>query len=237
MTRKLATLVFVAVFFSAVAMAQTAAAAPAAPAASPAPQPTAPAAPAASPAPRPAASASAIKVGIINIQQAILATNEGQRDFQNLQKKFEPRRTELEANNTEVENMKKRLNDQGPKLNEDARANLLKSIEQKQKGLQRAVEDAQSEFQAQQNDIANRIGQKLLEVLEKYANDNGYSVVLDVSSPQSPVLWASTSTLITKAVVDAYNAQSNVPAATAPKPAAKPATPAPAKPAGTTKPQ
>ncbi len=184
-----------------------------------------------------------MKIGIINIQQAILATNEGQRDFQALQKKFEPKRTELEATNAEVENLKKQLNTQGDKLNQEARDNLVKSLEQKQKNLQRAVEDAQGDFQAQQNDIANRIGQKLLQVLEKYANDNGYAVVLDVSSPQSPVLWASTATLITKPVVDAYNAQSNVPPPTtanakppATKPAPKHSAPATHKPATTAKP-
>lgn len=175
-----------------------------------------------------------MKIGIINIQQAILATNEGQRDFQNLQKKFEPRRAELEASNTEVENLKKQLSNQGDKLNQEARENLVKSIEAKQKSLQRAVEDAQGDFQAQQNDIANRIGQKMLEVLEKYANQNGYAVVLDVSSPQSPVLWASNATMITKPVVDAYNAQSNVPAPAAP--AAKPAAPKHSGPATTHKP-
>src|SRR5579884_4128894 len=126
----------------------------------------------------PATSASSFgKIGIINMQQAILASNEGQRDFQVLSKKFEPKQAELKGMNDEVENLKKQLNTQGDKLNEVARANLVKSIESKQKELQRNLEDAQSDFQSQQNDILQQVGQKMMQVLDKYAKANGYSLV------------------------------------------------------------
>jgi outer membrane protein len=182
---------------------------------------------AATPAPSvPAPTAAAPKIGIINMQQAILASNEGRRDFESLQKKFEPKQTELKGMNDEVEGLKKQLNTQGDKLNDEARANLVKTIELKQKSLQRSLEDAQGDFQSQQNDILNRVGQKMMEVLDKYAKDNGYTMILDVSNPQSPVLWAGASSDVTKAIVDAYNTQSGVaaPAATSrPSASAKPA--------------
>jgi outer membrane protein len=198
MTRKLATIALAVVALSLTAMAQAPAAA----------APT--------------------KIGIINIQQAIIGSNEGQRDFQALEKKFEPTRTELQNGNTEVENLKKQLSAQEGKLNEQARADLVKNIEIKSKALQRKLEDAQAEWQAQQTEITNRIGQKMLEVVQKYATDNGYSVILDVSAETSPVLWANSTTNVTKPIVDAYNTQSGVPAppaAPAAKPAAAPAAP------------
>lgn len=167
------------------------------------------------------------KIGIVNMQQAILASNEGRRDFEALQKKFEPKQTELKSMNDEVEGLKKQLNTQGDKLNDEARANLVKSIESKQKSLQRSLEDAQGDFQAQQNDILNRVGQKVMEVLDKYAKENGYTMILDVSNPQSPVLWAGASSDVTKAIVDAYNTQSGV---------AAPATTSGSRPSAGTKP-
>jgi outer membrane protein len=187
---------------------------------------------AATPAAATTAASGGVKVGIIDMQQAIVATNEGARDFEALQKKFEPRRTELQNLNTEVENLKKQLNTQGDKMNEDARANLVKSIETKQKSLQRSAEDAQNEFQAQQNEIAQRILQKMAPVIDKYAKSSGYSLLLDSSNPwpQGPLLWADPMKVdLTKTIVDAYNAQSGV----AP-PATKPAGSAAAKPAPTT---
>ena len=174
------------------------------------------------------ANSGGVRVGIIDIQQAIVATNEGARDFEALQKKFEPRRTELQNLNTEVESLK---NTQGDKMNEETRASLVKSIETKQKSLQRSAEDAQNEFQAQQNEIAQRILQKMAPVIDKYAKSSGYSLLLDSSNPwpQGPLLWATASVDLTKTIVDAYNAQSGVAA-----PAAKPAGTAATKPAGMT---
>src|ERR1035437_9218427 len=185
-------------------------------------------------APTPAATTApsgGVKVGIIDIQQAIVGTNEGARDFEALQKKFEPRRTELQNLNTEVENLKKQLSTQGDKMNDDARATLVKSIETKQKSLQRSAEDAQNEFQAQQNEIAQRILQKMAPVIDKYAKSSGYALLLDSSNPwpQGPLLWAPASVDLTKTTGDAYNAQAGFAA-----PAAKPAGTAATKPAGMT---
>jgi outer membrane protein len=180
----------------------------------------------------PAAAAAAVpasaKVGIVNIQAAIVGSNEGQRDFAELQKKFDPKRQELEGLNKEVDELQKKFNTQGDKLNDEARGDLMKQIDAKKKILQRNYEDANTDIQAQQNEIANRIGQKLVSVLDTYAKANSFSVILDVSGQASPVLWAASSVDITKAVLDAYNTESGVPAQ--PKPAAAEAKPE-AKPA------
>lgn len=182
--------------------------------------------------------ATGTKIGTINIEQAIFATNEGQRDFEALRKKLEPKDNELKGMNDEVDSLKKQLSTQGDKLNDDARATLVKQVEQKQKSLERAVQDARDDAQNQQNEIAQRILQKMAPMLVKYAGENGFGVIMDTSNPwpNGPVLWAGPSVDITKAVVDAYNAQSGVaaptpsaakPAGTRPAaPGTKPATPA-----------
>src|SRR6266436_3628524 len=189
-----------------------------------------------------ATNATGTRMGTINVEQAIFATNEGQRDFEALSKKLEPKQTELKGVNDEVEALKKQLTTQGDKLNDDSRGTLVKQIEQKQKSLERQVQDARDDAQNQQNEIAQRILQKMGPMLVKYAADQGFGVIIDTSNPwpNGPVLWAGPSVDITKSVVDLYNAQSGVPAparpVTAPKPtpAAKPATtPAAPKPQGT----
>jgi outer membrane protein len=181
------------------------------------------------------------KVGTINIQEAILATNEGQRDLNELQKKFEPRQTALKAQSDELEALKKQLTTQQDKLNEDALANLKKQIETKQKSFDRAVQDFQEEGGSQQQEIAKRILSKMAPMIVKYSQDNGYTLMVDTSKiwPDSPVLWWNADAIdITKAVVDAYNVQSGVPAQAPPGGAAKPSTTKPSSGAGagTTKP-
>jgi outer membrane protein len=189
--------------------------------------------------PAPAATGAGNKIGTINLEQAIFATNEGRRDFEALSKKLEPKQAELKSQNDEIEALKKQLNTQGEKLNEDARANLVRQIETKQKTLDRALQDAQEDARNQQSEIGQRIIQKLAPVLVKYANENGYSVIVDTSQPwpQSPIVWWGDGFDVTKPVVDAYNAQSGVPAPAGGTAApVKPAAKAPAAGAGAVKP-
>jgi len=238
MISKLARMLMAAAFaLSVAALAQTSTAAAATPAGSGSPA----AAPAAAPV---ATNATGTKIGTLSVEQAIFATNEGQRDFEALSKKLEPKQAELKNANDEIEGLKKQLNTQGEKLNEQTRSGLVKQIEQKQKSLDRSVQDARDDAQNQQNEIAQRILQKMAPIIVKYAGDNGFGVIIDTSNPwpQGPVLWAGPSVDITKPVVDAYNAQSGVaaPVPSAPRPSAsrpggatKPALPAAPKPQGT----
>ena len=164
------------------------------------------------------------KVAIVNIQDAIANTNEGKKELEVLQQKFSPRQAALQTQNDEVANLKKQLETQGSKLSDEERNSRIRVATEKQKTLQRNYEDFQNEVQQSEQEIMNRLGKKMLDVMEKYAKNNGYTVVLDVSNPQTPVLYAAPTTNITKELVDAYNAESGVaapakPAAnTAPRP-------------------
>jgi outer membrane protein len=222
MTSKLVRFLLATVFvLPLIAVAQTGAADPGLPAA-PSATPASPTADASA-----GAAGSGAKVGTINIEQAIYASNEGQRDFEALSKKLEPKQTELKNQNDEVESLKKQLSTQGDKLNEDARANLVKQIEDKQKKLERSVQDARDDAQAQQNEIAQRILQKMAPVITNYAATTGFGLIIDTSNPwpQGPVLWTAPSGVdITRAVVEAYNVKSGVPAP--PRPASSGSKPA-----------
>jgi outer membrane protein len=166
------------------------------------------------------------KIAIINIQQAIVATNEGRRDFEALNKKFDPKQSELKAAADEIDRLKKDLSANTEKLSEDERAKRVQAIDAKQKALQRNAEDAQNDYQQQSNEVGNRIGGKLMEVMDKYARQNGIGVVIDVSSQYNSVLWGSEQANITAPVVEAFNAQSGVAAPTpnAPRPTTAPRT-------------
>jgi outer membrane protein len=182
------------------------------------------------------------KIGVVNIQQAIQECGEGKKEIDALQQKFAPKQVELKQLSDDVENLKKQYQAQAEKLSDDEKSSRAKAIDTKQKSLQRNYEDAQAEFQQAEQEVINRIGSKMVAVLEKYSNANGFAVVLDVSNPQtSPVLWATQGTVITKDLVDAYD-KANPAGATTPaaKPAGaagaatRPAT-APARPAPTPK--
>lgn len=160
------------------------------------------------------------KVGIINIQQAIIATKDGQKAATDLQARFDPKKKSLEGMQGSIAALQQELSKGSNTMAEAKRTQLTRDIDQKTKELQRASEDAQAEFEQEQNKLLNDLGGKLMVVIEKYARDNAYSLILDVSSPQTPVLFAANGVEITKEIVDLYdkNAPSTLPPA--PKPAA-----------------
>jgi outer membrane protein len=178
-----------------------------------------------------AAPAGPAKIAVIAFQVAVAQTNEGQRNFADLQKKYDPKRQQLKAESDEVDNLTKQLQAQGDKLSEEQRASRAKVIDEKKKKLERAAEDAQNDFQQEMQELYNGLASKVYDVLASYAKQQGYTLVLDVAQQQNPVLYASDSTNITKQIIDAYNVKSGVPAPPA-QPAAAPAAPkpAPAKP-------
>lgn len=165
------------------------------------------------------------KVGIIHIQQAIISTKDGQKAAAELQQKFEPKRKELEKKQNEIQALQEQLRRGANTLSEEARQKLMREIDAKTRALNRETEDAQAEFDQEQQKILQELGGRLMQVIDKYARDNGFALILDVSSPQTPVLYAANSIDITQAIVELYD--KNAPSAQAP-----PATPAsPAKPA------
>ena len=159
------------------------------------------------------------KIAIIAFQPAVAQTNEGQRDLAQVQQKFAPQESQLKAQSEEVDTLKKQLQAAGPSLSQNERADRLKSISDKEKSLQRSAQDAQADYQQQMSEAYQKIAQKFYTVLQDYCVKNGYTLVLDISSQQSPVVYVNQAADITPEVVKAYNAQSGVPPQ--PKPATR----------------
>jgi outer membrane protein len=180
-----------------------------------------------------AAPAGGTKVAVIMFQPAVMQTNEGQRNFADLQKKYEPKRTQLKTMNDEIDGLKKQLQTSGANLSDSERQTRLQSIDTKEKAFQRLGEDTQNDFQQDLQQTYNQLAEKVYAVLQAYAEQNGYSVVIDGSAQQSPVLWANKGTDISAAVIQAYNQKSGVPA---PAGAATGATPSAPTPHPTTRP-
>lgn len=194
------------------AQAPAAAAAPAAPAAAPAPQ------------------AIPAKIAVIAFEQAVVATNEGQRSVADVQKKYEPKKAQIDSENKEVETLKAQLQALPANATDDQRATLIKNIDTKEKALQRDAEDAQNSYQSDLQEAFGKVAQKVGGEAVKYVQANGFTLLLNVGGSQqsaNPVLWNAPETDVTQAVVNAYNKASGVaaPPPSAPAPTRRPAAP------------
>jgi outer membrane protein len=159
-----------------------------------------------------AAPAGPTKVAVIAFQATVTQTNEFQRNFADLQKKFEPQRQQLKVLSDEIDTLTKQLQSQSATLSEAERASRASVIDAKKAKLDRDTQDAQNDFGQQMQDIFRGVGSKVYAVLEAYAKQHGYTLVLDASEQSPTVLYSIDSVNISKPVLDAYNLKSGIPA-------------------------
>jgi outer membrane protein len=145
------------------------------------------------------------KVGVISIQGAIVGTKDGQKASQELDTKFVPRKKEFDSRQSEIAQLQDQYNKSGTVMSEDKRNQLARDIDEKKKRLERDMQDAEEDLKGEQQKVLQGLGQRMMAVIEKYAKDNGYSMILDVSNPNTPVLYASSGIDITQDIVSLYD--------------------------------
>lgn len=175
------------------------------------------------------------KIAVIEYEQVAAATNEGQRALQELQKKYEPKKTALETLGQEVDTLKKQMQSAPATMSDEDRASRLRAIDTKEKQLQRDSDDASTTYNADVQDVLSKVAKKLGPTVMKFVQQNGYTLLLNNTGQPGglDVLWTVPGTDISQAVVEAYNAASGVaalppsapsPNRTRPAAARKPAT-------------
>jgi len=182
-----------------------------------------------------AGAASGVKVAVINVRQAIVSTGEGKQASAELQLQFAPRQNELENLNKQINDLRQQLAANQTTWSDEQKAKATTQGQRLASQLDRKNNELNEDVQAAQGDVVDRIGRKMMDVLDRYARENGYVVVLDTSAQNSPILYASSNVDVTQDIIKLYDQAYPVkasatatpatrPAATTPKPAAPPAT-------------
>lgn len=174
----------------------------------------------AAPAPASPAVTGPSKVALINIQEAIVGTEEGKKLNADLQARFAPRRTELDNDQKEITALQNQLSAGGNTMSAQAKQDLSQQIQTKQRDFQQSADNAQSDFQNAQTEMMNTVGSKMMPILKAYAEQHGYTAVLDVSLPwpQNPVLYYNPGVVITAEIIKLYDQAHPVAAGTTSKP-------------------
>jgi outer membrane protein len=173
------------------------------------------------------------KVAVIDIQAAIAQTNDGKKAGADMKTKFTPKQDELQKKQRDIEALQDQIRKGQNTLSEENRQKMMREIDQKTNSLKRDGDDFNQDVQTETQRIMGDLYPKMITVLNKYATENGYAVVLDYSSQQTPILFAASSVDITKDIISIYDKTSSfaAPAAqpkmTPPPAAPKPATPKP----------
>lgn len=165
-----------------------------------------------------ASTSAPMKVGVINVQVAITSTLEGKQAAAELQSQFAPRQTELDNLRKQIEDVQTRLRTGQTTLSDDEKARLSREGDQMTRAYQRKQQDSQDDFNEAQREVVDRIGRKMIDVLDKYSKENGFGVVFDTSAQSSPVVYAANQIDLTQDIIRLYDQQYPVKAAATPAP-------------------
>ena len=152
---------------------------------------------------KPASSEEGSKIAAINMRAAIASTAEGKQAATQLETEFQARRKELEDLNKKISDLQQRLTAGANTLKDEEKTRLTNEGQRLTRQLDRRQNDFQEDLNEAQNEIINRIGRKVVDVIGKYAPTKGFGAVLDSSSQTTPVMYAATD--ITDEVVKLYD--------------------------------
>jgi outer membrane protein len=161
------------------------------------------------PAPGPAAAAAPAnppKVAVTQFQGAVLSTAEGKAASNALRAKFDPKKADVDKRQADLQAMQDKLQKGGATMTLDARSKMQDDLARGSRNLQHDIDDLNGELQQDESKIMQDMGGKMSDLIQKYASKNGYSIVLDVSSEQTPVLFADAAANITAEIVKEYDA-------------------------------
>lgn len=168
------------------------------------------------------------KIAIINVQQAIMSTGDGRKAASEMQAKFSPRQEQIKKMQADIQAMQDQMKKGSATMSDEAKGKLTRDIDSKSKSFQRDVDELNADIEQENGRLMQDLGGKMEAVWQQFLTQNGYAILIDVGSQQTPVLWAAAAVDVTPEIVKLYDQAHPVsataaPAAPAPRPAAPPA--------------
>lgn len=155
------------------------------------------------------------RIGILDVRAAIITSAEGKQASAELQSQFSPRQAELDTLRRRIEDMQRRLREGERTLSQEEQNRIARELNQSTRFYQRKEEDLREDLGVAEEEVVQRIGRKMMELVDNYARENGFSVILDVSAQGGPVIYAASQVNITQEIVRLYD-QAHPVAAAAP---------------------
>lgn len=160
-----------------------------------------------------------VRIAVVDMQRALMETDEGRRAKNQLKTVFDQRQLQLNSRQEALKRLKEDIEKQKNVVSRDA---LQKRMDEYQKALvelQQNFMEYQQELATKEAELTKQILVNLQGVVRQIGTSEGYTAILDSGS----VVWAPTHLDLTDRVIQEYNASHRTSAATAnpPAPAAR----------------
>ncbi len=141
------------------------------------------------------------KVAIVDFQKAIMGTAEIKKAQTALEAQFKPRQDAIQKLQNELQQISSQLQSLAGKLKPQDEQDMRIQGQRKERELQRLTEDLQGDVDRERNDILQKSGRQMREVVSKVSAEKGFDVVIDSSN----TLYFKDALEITNDVITAYD--------------------------------
>src|SRR6478609_1102161 len=175
----------------------------------------------------PSALAQQLKFAVVDVQRAVMETEDGLRAQATLKKFFDKRQQELDAKQAELQKQREEIEKQSKVLSQQALQKRMEDWQKQMVELQTVFVEYNKELQKKQGELTQPIYGKIVALLRRLATQDGYDAILE----KQAVPYMRADLDLTDKVIQLYNSGAAPAASGAPAaqkaPAAAPAAPKP----------
>ena len=147
------------------------------------------------------AAAAEIKIGFVDIQKAIVETNQFKKSQMKFRVELQKEKGIIEARKKRVEGMLIEFNKQANVLNPALKKKKEESFLREKKDFERYVQDREEEFARKEKVVLDKISTKMLEVLKQLGKQKKLTMVLEMKT----VFYSDSSLDLTSMATKTYN--------------------------------
>ncbi len=144
---------------------------------------------------------SASKVGVVDMQRAIQATDAGKKAKKELEGEFEKRKKDLQKKETDLKKMGEDLEKKRSVLSEEVLGKKQAEMQEEMMKYRESLNKNQMEIQKKEQDLTKPILEKMRKVIAETAKTGSFTLVLENSAG---VLYAEPASDLTDQVIKAF---------------------------------
>lgn len=140
-------------------------------------------------------------VAVVDLQGAVMQTEDGMRAQATLKKLFDRRQQDLDAKQKQLQRVRVDIEKQAKFLSREAITKRMETWQRDMLQLQTTFVDYNKELQKKQGELTQPIVRRMVGIVERLAKQNGYGVVID----RAAAPYARADLDLTDRVVQMYN--------------------------------
>ena len=149
----------------------------------------------------PAAFAQQLKFAVVDVQRAVMETEDGLRAQATLKKFFDKRQQELDAKQTELQKQREEIEKQSKVISQQALQKRMEDWQKQMLELQTVFVEYNKELQKKQGELTQPIYGKIMGLLRRLATQDGYDAILE----KQAVPYMRNDLDLTDKVIQMYN--------------------------------